>query len=128
MKNSSKRSNFKYNQITEKPLVLLRTAHSKLALQSQLCWAICRMTGNYLHTTFRSKDGHNIQLSQANKRQLKPALILSNALPMWKASITRIPTNLQQQRNHPQTAGLRFYSAIGYITFLVTKVVDIKVE
>jgi len=86
------------------------------------------MTGNYLRTTFRSKDGHNIQLSQANERQLKPALILSKALPTWKASFTRIPTNLQQQRNRPRTAGLRFYSAIGYITFLVTKVVDVKVE
>lgn len=113
---------------TEKLLILLCTTHSKLALQSQPCWAICRMTGNYLHTTFRSKDGHNTQLTQANERQLKPALILSKALPKWKASFTRIPTNLQQQKNHPRTAGLIFYSSIGYITFLVTKVVDIKAE
>lgn len=62
----------------EKVLVLLCTASSKLALQSQLCWAICRMTHNYLRTTFRSKDKHNIQLGQANKRQLKPALILQS--------------------------------------------------
>lgn len=116
------------NKCIEKLLVLLCTAHSKLALQSQLCWAICRMTGNYLRITLRSKDGHNIQLRQANERQLKPELILSKALPMWKASFVRLATNLQQQSNHPWTARLRFYSSIGYTTFLVTKFVDIKVE
>lgn len=99
-----------------------------MGLLSQLCWAICGMTGNYSCTTFQSKDGHNMQLRQANERQLMPELTLSKALLMWKASFTRIPTNLQQEKNHPQAARLRFYSAIGYIILLVRKVVDIKVE
>lgn len=67
--------------------------------------AICRMTGNYLRTSFRGKDGHSIPLRLANERQLKPVLILSNVLPVWKASFTRIPANLQQCRNHPRQLG-----------------------
>lgn len=86
---------------TEKLLVLLCVGHSKMAFLSQLCWAICGMTSNYLCTTFQSKDGHNAQLRQANERQLMPVLTLSKALLMWKASFTRIPTHLQQERNHP---------------------------
>lgn len=99
------KSNFKCNQMHRKTACPFVYSPFKSGFAIT---AICRMTGNYLRTSFRSKDGHNIQLRLENERQLKPVQIHSKAFPMRKATFTRIPTNLQQRWNHPWQLGWDF--------------------
>lgn len=119
---TSKKTTFTKNTWIALPLC---PAHPRLALLTKFCCTICRMTSNYLRTTFRSKHGHNTQLSK-----LKPAEACTDTLQ----SIHDVESFSQKFQLIYNSRGIipgwldRFSSAIGYIAFLVTKVVDINVE